>query len=544
MDRTKPPVLTSPWKMGFFVWLMMLVVSVGVPYLMPRVMEVTWAWGDLAVWKEAFTGRGALFALVVQLFPVIALVSIVSMLAYFLITSAARKYKKYLDSGQDYRRLLATIREIDDIRNESKINRLKNHPELRNFLMNVRDNVDEKLKAVEEKEKSLEENANDVTGFMREKIASDCKKAIKAQETGLVPDYDMPEIKKLVDALKKGAGAEASDVADRVGEIAREASDSKKNAKDIEAQINEIAEMAGDGGGAQGWLNAQREFRIFMTRVEHLDKLSASLDALTEETKGIAISQALLAGSGKGTPEDMIQFAEELKEIAAKYSEMAKSYMELSGEMRAAVSKIDVGMGQAMAHLQSGTDTDHSISAVAAKVSLWVERVVVLADKIESLYRSAQPGLAPVSEKPSVKDGSGLNLDTPRGSVSDSDDFGFESLERMSPDPADSDGIKGFEGSDRGQGKATPGSGSIADDNMFADLKSDRRIDSGAAAPAASVSNPPPPPPAPSAADDYGSLELDSDSPPDLGDALPAEDDGVIDLYVLGAVDYDPVVHQ
>ncbi|MCZ6765627.1 MAG: hypothetical protein O7D32_01710 [bacterium] len=544
MDRKKPPVLTSPWKMGFFVWLMMLVVSVGVPYLMPRIMEVTWAWSDFAVWKEAFTGKGALFALVVQLFPVIALVSIVSMLTYFLITSAARKYKKYLDSGQDYRRLLATIREIDDIRNESKINRLKNHPELRNFLMNVRENVDEKIKAVEAKEKSLEKNADDVTSLMREKLASDCKKAIKAQETGLTPDYDMPEIKKLVDALTKGAGAEASDVADRVGEIAREASDSKKNAKDIESQINGIAEMAGDGGGAQGWLNAQREFKIFVTNVEHLDKLSASLDALTEETKGVAISQALLAGSGKGTPVDMIQFAEELKEIAAKYSEMARSYVELSGEMRAAVSKIEVGMGQAMAHLQSGTDTDHSIGAVAAKVSLWVERVVILVDKIESLHRSAQPGLTPASKESPMDDMSGLNLDTPRESASDSDDFSFESLDRVSVDPADSARIQGFEGSGGGMGEATLGSGSIADDDMFADLKSDQRIDSEAAAPAASVSDPPQPPPAPSVAEEYGALELDSDSPPDFGGELPAEDDGVIDLYVLGAVDYDPVVHQ
>ena len=78
--------------------------------------------------------------------------------------------------------------------------------------------------------------------------------------------------------------------------------------------------------------------------------------------------------------------------------------------------------------------------------------------------------------------------------------------------------------------------------DLFADLKSDQRIDSEAASSAASVSDPPPP--APSVAADYGSLELDIDSPPDLGDALPAADDGAIDLYVLGAVDYDPVVHQ
>jgi len=533
--------------MGFFVWLMMLVVSVGVPYLMPGGLEVTWSWTDLAVWKEAVTAKGPLFSLLIHLFPVIALVSVVSMLTYFLITSAARKYKKYLDSGQDYRTLLSTIREIDDIRDDSKINRLKNHPELKKFLLNVRDNVNEKFKDIEEKEKSLENNADDVASFMREKVASDCEKAIKAQKTGLTPDYDMPDIKKLVETLKKGAGDEVSDLADKIGEVAREASDSKKNAKDIEVQINGIAEVAGDGGGAEGWRSAQRELRIFVTSVETLDKLSASLDALTEETKGIAISQALQAGSGKGTQADMIQFAEDLKEIAAKYSEMSGSYVELAGGMRNAVSRIEEGMGQAMAHLQSGTDTDHSVGAVAAKVSLWVERVVVLADKIEGLHRSSQPGLS-VSDD-ATEEMSNLNLDTPRGSGSGSDDFGFESLDRLAPESADS-GLKGFEDNDRGLGEATPapGSGSIVDNDMFADLQNDKQVETEANAPEAPMPEPPPPPPpppvapAPSVAEDYGSLELDSDSPPDFG-GVPTEDDGVPDLYTLGAVDYDPAVH-
>ena len=98
--------------------------------------------------------------------------------------------------------------------------------------------------------------------------------------------------------------------------------------------------MSGDDAPEtdQGRLDAARgEIRGALDNLKSLEGLSRSLEALSEETKGIAISTALHAGSGEGTQEDLIRLAEDVKEIAVRFKEGTERFSQVSSGMRSSI---------------------------------------------------------------------------------------------------------------------------------------------------------------------------------------------------------------
>ena len=155
MKRAKPPVLTSPWKIGFFVSLILVTVSAAVAYFFVRESNLTWTLPQWTDWNSVvgslMQNEGTIF----ELWPVLVIVVLTSLLSYLVITQAGRKYKRYLDSGLDYKRLLATIREIEDLNNKERIDALKHQPDLRDFLLKIRATIEKREKDLDSREEAL-----------------------------------------------------------------------------------------------------------------------------------------------------------------------------------------------------------------------------------------------------------------------------------------------------------------------------------------------------------------------------------------------------
>ena len=100
---------------------------------------------------------------------------------------------------------------------------------------------------------------------------------------------------------------------------------------------------------------------------------------------GVAINTALQASAGKTTPADVVQLAEDVKEVASKFKGVAKVYQDLTREIRASLTNIEVGLGDMLA---GGNSYEASaIGHVSDRVGRWVERSVLIAEKMRALVR-------------------------------------------------------------------------------------------------------------------------------------------------------------
>jgi len=137
-DSNKKPVLTSPWKIGVFVAMMLMVTSFGVGYYLTHVynIDLTWLRGTDSKWVIDS------FKFFKELYPLASGVILISLFSYFIIASTVRKYKFYLASGQDYRKMVSLADSIDDLTNPAQIAKLSDFPELQGILRNYGDQIE------------------------------------------------------------------------------------------------------------------------------------------------------------------------------------------------------------------------------------------------------------------------------------------------------------------------------------------------------------------------------------------------------------------
>ena len=130
---------------------MLAATSFGVGYYMVKVYDIDLFWlsSDVSKWVvdsyEFFR----------EIYPAAAGVLILALIAYFLIASAVRRYKYYLDSGQDYRKMISLTESIDDLTNPAQIARLSEYPELQEVLRNYGDQIREISESIEDREEEI-----------------------------------------------------------------------------------------------------------------------------------------------------------------------------------------------------------------------------------------------------------------------------------------------------------------------------------------------------------------------------------------------------
>ena len=108
--RDKKPVLTSPWKIGALVALLLSGTSFGVGYYMVKVYKIDLYWlsSDISRWGVDS------YQFFREIYPAAAGVLLLALMTYFLIASAVRRYKYYLNSGQDYRKMISLADSVDE----------------------------------------------------------------------------------------------------------------------------------------------------------------------------------------------------------------------------------------------------------------------------------------------------------------------------------------------------------------------------------------------------------------------------------------------
>lgn len=438
MARNKRPALTSPWKIGFLVSLLLVAVSIGVGFFITRSFNITWSWIQFhGTWNDFTFNRDAFMN---EMLMQVILVPAVALLGYLMITGAVRKYRRYLDSGLDYKRLIQSIKSIDDLRNEAAIRKLSSHPELRTFLLNLRTNVMEREKELYAREAELKDGASKTgkdEGFESE-VDVLVSAIVSGHEGGFQRDLavTIPELKRVENALRdlfanapSGEGENrlqtfqteladsASSLRVRFDEIKRELAENEDGARELEAEIRSLRTQvatAAPAAGAVGTAGVERA-------LGHLDSIGEVLGVLGEETRAMAINTALQASSADASGESVIRLADGVRDAAAKFNGVAAQWAEASKEARQAFGSI-VGGGAA-----PGSHVVESLESLAGRVGRWVERSVIFTEKIRTFDQHLQDTFDGVT-------GSSSAADAP----STDEDWGFEptSAARKAPQPA------------------------------------------------------------------------------------------------------------
>ncbi len=602
MKRPRMPVLTSPWKIGFFVSLMLVVVSAGVAYFFIRKSEFSGATPEFTSWSSIVESIRPPDGAVIEFWPLLAIVGVSTLLAYLLITRAVRQYKGFLDSGYDYKTLLASIREIHDLEDKKRIDKLRNHPELRDFLLGIREMAAARTRELDKREESLDRRASgdDEGEDLRKRLSLECDRlvdAIQLSGSGGFPEtveLAIPQLQSVRQAL--GVAFATGHQSAGSQQFAGDASQLEQIAKDLGAGIETAREIESDlrGGAPAGELPPtdtvaiRTEIEGLVKKLTDMQGISSELEELDEEAKSVAINTALKAGSSEGTQADLIQLTDDVKEIATKSGTLSGSSMMLTGDITGHVNAIEAELNRFLDSMGATSQRSEAIEAAVGKASRWVEQLVVLLKKVkgagEAMSARVQPGDKLILEDPGQPDDGrnlehagqpddGRNLEhagqretvttseqttQPAGSERleaspgqfDANDYGFEAIERVRPLFSDDpDGAPEAARIEKDSDEMIAESRS--EDGMFAELSdaaSSERDDSVGhnALPEQELKSAE----TPRAATPGGSLELEGnviDLPPvvqqtDAPD-LDVNDD-VVDLYTLGAVDYDPAVHN
>jgi len=398
VSRNKRPTLTSPWKIGFLVSLLLVTVSIGVGFAITRTFGVAWSWIQFGEGNWAFH----LDAFMKEMLPLVVIVPVMSLLSYLAITGAVRRYRAYLDSGLDYKNLVKSVRRIDDLQ-ENRIKSLGDYPELRDSLLKLRERVAEREKALDEREAGI--------GATQEEVeAADAIKAEARVLTGAISNgpvdgfaeelaLSVPEMKGIEQAIRENLlvgitpmtmndlGEQMSHIRSEMtesttelnkmlGELSAEMVVSENGAREIELHLSQLKVIVGGDAGQANSGDTNQAIAL----VDRLDQTSAALSALGEETRSIAINTALHAGQGEGGLTELVKLADDVRDVAAKFNGLSAQYLETGQQVRAAV--------QAVSGPGSDGQLAETMETMTDRVTYWAERAMVLGQKLNAFEHS------------------------------------------------------------------------------------------------------------------------------------------------------------
>ncbi len=428
MDRKKSPALTSPGKVGFFVALLLVVTAIGVSYFITGSFGLQWNWVE-------FTGASPsqwsfhLGAFIDEMIPLIALVALLSFAAYVLVSGAVRRYQSTVSSGSEYRDLLRSFKSADDFEDEGRMDELKKHPELREFVLGFKTRMAARERQLEEREKRHKDggsrsssNERGPANFPSESAA--LLKAIVESKNGLGEGLSLtiPELKQIeralrerlvrpltdenaskrdadarreLDTLKASVDTTLAAVRNAVASARRDAGSCVSGAREIESQLaalQQAVEVLAVPAAASNGIAAA---------IKRVDTVTESLAALSEETKRIAIAAALSA-SGGGGEGDAIKVAEDVRTVATRFNGIAQQWREASPAIRSAIETI---ASSAVGAEKRRAVAAKAIDEVVAKTRLWGERLVALAGAVDGLERAtgSKATKAPPAPEPVAK---------------------------------------------------------------------------------------------------------------------------------------------
>jgi hypothetical protein len=334
-SREKQPVLTSPWKIGIFVSLLLILMSLGVGYYLVSFYNV-----DLKWIKSGTEGWSIDSTLIMRdMLPLAVAVIFVSLFAYFLIASAVHRYKFYLDSGQDYRTMISLAESIDDLTNPAQIARLSKYPELQAVLRNYGDQIREISQDLGTKNNATNysELKSELEGLIdrdgvEEKAAAgkDCDSIYEKLRDRVESDRArIQELEKRNEVERRAYGhaalayGRAMEAISGAGEELLAITNSVAELTSVAERINANAAAARSGAAGPQDRALKSTMSDMESSVRKLEEGGRALHEFSEENNGIAIHLALMAARGNVDEHALATFAERVRSTAERFHKLS-----------------------------------------------------------------------------------------------------------------------------------------------------------------------------------------------------------------------------
>ena len=326
-----------------------------------------WSIDSLSFFKEAF--------------PLAAAVVIISLVSYFIITSAVRRYKFYLDSGQDYRTMISLAESIDDLTNPAQIARLSSYPELQTVLRNYGDQVREISRDLAQQEHSAntDELQSEIENLLRGEDAGIEAGAKREGASVLEKVRDHVEsnrariekLQKQVESARRSYGRAAL----AYGRIVEAISGAGEGLLAITTSIGELTSVAerlaenpaaARSGGAGSQEKVLRRIVSDMeSSVRKLEDGGRVLHEFSEENNGIAINLALMAARGHVNEHDLATFAERVRSTAERFHKLSGTVSSIAQGLLGTCYALKEKIGEtAPAPTQQGADPGVSLAII------------------------------------------------------------------------------------------------------------------------------------------------------------------------------------
>lgn len=440
----KNPVLTSPWKIGMLVSLLLVVVGFGTVYFMVRIygVELAWLEGSLLRWEVDS------FAFFREMYPLAAGVLVLSLISYFTVASAVRRYRGYLNSGQDYRRLVKLADSIDDLTNPAQIARLKNYPELQSVLRNYGDQIREISSQLNEEQTQGDHRSVDLEMEIDTLLQGEATQDSLIEDRWWTPLYrkiesHIKETQRSINGLKKKvheSKAALGRVALSTGRIVEQIGGTTEECPDILRAVGELnkfvenLDQAGDGENGESPKSDKDHLKAVVTEMENtLHKLEDGgkvLNEFSEENNGIALNIALMAAKGEASEHDLAQFADKVRSTADRFNRLSTTFTSMAqgllGTCYSLKEKLDIDVEP-----DTGRN-DEMHSSIAGIAKVLEERCVQLQERIGYIGNEVHDtqDLVNRSIKSIAGEGPGVEEADPGQDLSVEEDDGEMILER------------------------------------------------------------------------------------------------------------------
>jgi methyl-accepting chemotaxis protein len=319
------------------VALMLIATSFGVGYYMVTVYDIDLFWlsSDVSEWVVDS------YLFFREIYPAVAGVVLIALFTYFVIASAVRRYKYYLDSGQDYRRMISLADTIDDLTNPAQIARLSDYPELQDVLRNYGDQISEISEGLESRESEmrsvdLEVEIDSILAGqgMNETLAEGNWWAPIARKVKIWADENAggtEELRKQSEAARQTAGR-ASLSCGKIIETAAGASEDILEIVKSAGELNAAAASLGSGGsGTVADAGSPSDaIAAIETAAATLGEKGSAIHDLSEESNGLALNIALMAARGEATEKDLAQLAEKVRSAAERFGKLGRELENLA----------------------------------------------------------------------------------------------------------------------------------------------------------------------------------------------------------------------
>ncbi|UCF04658.1 MAG: methyl-accepting chemotaxis protein [bacterium] len=337
------PVLTSPWKIGVLVALLCLVVGFGVGYYFVTMYGVELKW--ITIGEGLFNVQIDSFMFFREMYPLVTGLVVTALISYFVIASAVRRYRYYLASGQDYRKMISLAESIDDLTNPAQIARLSDFPELQSVLRNYGDQIREISQEIDHK--SSESRSVDLEMEIESLLSGD-----SAEETILEGKWWAPLYRKIenhvTDDRRMIKKLETDNESQRrlfgeavltLGKTIEMAGQSGEDLIEIVNAIGELNSLArqvgsrGDAGESSGGGMSDSIVKEMESSLQKLYEGGRVLHEFSEESNGLALNMALSAARGGTGDHDLAQFAEQVRSTAERFNKLSGTVSSIAQEL-------------------------------------------------------------------------------------------------------------------------------------------------------------------------------------------------------------------